>query len=384
MANGRYDFDSECHKDMEKILQYKKYLFTLDEIQLLFFLEKASQFKDDVILGICGEILRNKREELAGYRKELDHYIAELDVEMARITEMPKEDDGEIGVPFSFIPDLYCPSCQVPLKLDDASISSNSLQKGSLWCDCGYRAQIEDGIIRCSDFEEDTPFKAFKNIESVRSIKEQFGSSYRMLIGKAYLWMYSKSNPDIDNTYRILIGPFTFNFLLEYVDKYRDSSIFIVFDPSLKRIEKLKKYLSGRNQKIVYIAGGVNLLPLKHQSCDLYLDDYSTTNNLFTFGDFSSKFIAPLLKRRGRIVGIFTDYNCAPKSLENFRGVHPNFPSQKMKLRFLKYDWEQGGVEIVEEKSIGRTTGEELHFHQSAAGEQLEVHCYLGEKSQKK
>jgi DNA-binding transcriptional MerR regulator len=384
MANGRYDFDSECHKDMEKILQYKKYLFTLDEIQLLFFLEKASQFKDDVILGICGEILRNKREELAGYRKELDHYIAELDVEMARITEMPKEDDGEIGVPFSFIPDLYCPSCQVPLKLDDASISSNSLQKGSLWCDCGYRAQIEDGIIRCSDFEEDTPFKAFKNIESVRSIKEQFGSSYRMLIGKAYLWMYSKSNPDIDNTYRILIGPFTFNFLLEYVDKYRDSSIFIVFDPSLKRIEKLKKYLSGRNQKIVYIAGGVNLLPLKHQSCDLYIDDYSTTNNLFTFGDFSCKFIAPLLKRRGRIVGIFTDYNCAPKSLENFRGVHPNFPSQKMKLRFLKYDWEQGGVEIVEEKSIGRTTGEELHFHQSAAGEQLEVHCYLGEKSQKK
>ena len=384
MANGRYDFDSECHKDMEKILQYKKYLFTLDEIQLLFFLEKASQFKDDVILGICGEILRNKREELAGYRKELDHYIAELDVEMARITEMPKEDDGEIGVPFSFIPDLYCPSCQVPLKLDDASISSNSLQKGSLWCDCGYRAQIEDGIIRCSDFEEDTPFKAFKNIESVRSIKEQFGSSYRMLIGKAYLWMYSKSNPDIDNTYRILIGPFTFNFLLEYVDKYRDSSIFIVFDPSLKRIEKLKKYLSGRNQKIVYIAGGVNLLPLKHQSCDLYLDDYSTTNNLFTFGAFYCKYIAPLIKRRGRIIGIFTDYNCAPKSLENFRGVHPNFPSQKMKLRFLKYDWEQGGVEIVEEKSIGRTTGEELHFHQSAAGEQLEVYCYLGEKSPKK
>ncbi len=383
MANGRYDFDSQCHKDMEKILQYKKYLFTLDEIQLLFFLEKASQFKDDVILGICGEILRNKREELIGYRRELDQYITELDVEMARITEMPKADDGERGIPFSFIPDLYCPSCQVPLKLDDASISSNSLQKGSLWCDCGYRAQIEDGIIRCSDFEEDTPFKAFENIESVRSIKEQFGSSYRMLIGKAYLWMYTKSNPDIDNTYRILIGPFTFNFLLEYIDKYGESCIFIVFDPSLKRIEKLKKYLSGRDQKIVYIAGGLNLLPLKHQSCDLYIDDYSTTNNLFTFGDFSCKYIAPLLKRRGKVVGIFTDYNSAPKSLENFRGAHPSFPSQKMKLRFLKYDWEQGGVGIVEEKSIGRTTGEELHFHQSVAGEQLEVHCYLGEKSQK-
>lgn len=384
MANGRYDFDSECYKDMEKILKYKKYLFTLDEIQLLFFLENASQFQDDVILEICGEILRKKREELVGYRKELDQYIQELGQEMERISEIPKDDDGETGVPFSFIPHLYCPICQVPLKLDDASISSNSLQKGSLWCDCGYKAKIEDGIIRCSDFEEDTPFKAFHNIESVRSIKEQFGSSYRMLIGKAYLWMYSKSYEDIERAKRMLIGPFTFNFLLEYIDKYGDKDVFIIFDPSLKRIEKLKKYLSGRNQRIVYIAGGVKSLPLKYQSCDLYIDDYSTANSLFTFAEFSCKYIAPLLKPKGRVVGIFTGYDCAPKSLDNFKAIHPDFPSQKMKLRFLKYEWQQAGVDIVDEKSIGQTTGEDLHFHQSVAGEQLEVQCYLGEKNFKK
>jgi hypothetical protein len=365
---------------MEKILRYKKYLFTLEEIQLLFFLEKASQFQDDVVLEICGEILRKKRDELSGYRNELDQYIGDLDEEMARITDMPKENGEEIGVPFSFIPDLYCPSCQVPLKLDDASISSNSLQRGTLWCDCGYKAQIEDGIIRCSDFEDETPFKAFQNVESVRSLKEQFGSSYRMLIGKAYLWMYSKSNPDVESAYRILIGPFTFNFLLEYVDKFGEQNTFIVFDPSLKRIAKLKKYLSGRNQKIVYIAGGLTLLPLKHQSCDLYIDDYSTTNYLFTFGEFLAEYVSPLLKRSGRVLGLFTQYDSAPKSLENFRNLHPEFPAQKMKLRFLKYDWEQAGVEILEEKSIGKTTGEELHFHQSVAGEQLEVKCYLGEK----
>lgn len=384
MANGRYDFDSECSVDMGKILQYKKYLFTLEEIHLLFFLQKASQFQDDVVLEICGEILRKKRDELVGHRKELEQYIEDLDVEMARIIDLPKDIVEEIGVPFSFIPDLYCPACQVPLKLEDASISSNSLQRGILWCDCGYRAQIEDGIIRCSDFEDETPFKAFHNVESVISLKEQFGSSYRMLISKAYLWMYSNSNPDIENPSRVLIGPFTFNFLLEYIDKFGEKNIFIVFDPSLKRIAKLKKYLSGRNRKIVYIAGGLELLPLKHQSCDLYIDDYSTTNYLFTFGEFSGKFIAPLLKRKGQVVGIFTDYQRAPKSLENFRKVHPEFPSQKMKLKFLKYDWEENGIDIMEEKSIGHTTGEELHFHQSVLGEQLEVQCYLGEKIQRK
>lgn len=384
MSNGRYEFDLECSKDMGKILQYKKYLFTLEEIQLLFFLEKASQFQDDVVLEICGEILRKKRDELVERRVELDQCIYDLDEEVARVIDGPKENYEEIGVPFSFIPDLYCPFCQVPLRLDDASISSNSLQKGVLWCDCGYKAQIEDGIIRCSDFAEETPFKAFHNVESVVSLKEQFGSSYRMLIGKAYLWMYTRVNPDIDNPFRILIGPFTFNFLLEYIDKFGEQNIFIVFDPSLKRIVKLKKYLSGRNRKIVYIAGGLELLPLKHESCDLYIDDYSTTNCLFTFDEFPGRFIGPLLKKKGRVVGIFTDYENAQRSLESFRKVHPEFPSQKMKLRFLKYDWEQGAVEILETKTIGKTVGEEMHFHQSVAGEQLEVQCYLGEKIQRK
>jgi hypothetical protein len=114
-----------------------------------------------------------------------------------------------------------------------------------------------------------------------------------------------------------------------------------------------------------------------------HIDDYSATNYLFTFGGYPGKYITPLLKNHGRIVGIFTDYANAPKSLNNFREVHPNFPHQKMKLRFLKYDWEQSGVAIVEEKSIGKTTGEEKHFHQSVAGEQLEVQCYLGEKNVK-
>lgn len=384
VVSGRYDFDSDCIENMEKILRYKKYLFTLDEIQLLFFLEKASQLQDDIVLSICGEILLSKRKELLEYREEMDKYICDLDEEIARVASTPQTKISDVGVPFYFIPDLYCPFCQIPLKLEDATINSNSLQKGTLVCDCGYKAEIEDGIIRCQDVKEETPFKAFQNIESVRSLKEQLGPSYRILISKAYLWMYSKSKVDVEASSKILIGPFTFNFLLEYIDKYDEKDIFILFDPSLKRIEKLKKYLSGRNRKIVYIAGGLESLPLKYKSCDLYIDDYSTTNCLFTFSEFPGKQISPLLKNKGKVVGLFTGYESAPESLDNFKDVHPKFPHQKMKFRFLKYDWEKNGINLLEDKVIGKTIGDELHFHRSVIGEQLEIQCYLGEKVLKK
>src|SRR5665648_278731 len=52
-GNGHYEFGKECILDMQNILKYKKYQFSLDEIQLLFFMEKASHFQDEIVINIC-------------------------------------------------------------------------------------------------------------------------------------------------------------------------------------------------------------------------------------------------------------------------------------------------------------------------------------------
>lgn len=384
MVNGRYDFDGTCSRDMDRILRYKKYHFTLEEIQLLFFMEKASRFQDDTILEICGEILKNKKKELMGYRDELEGYIQSLDKELETLSVSPEPKKEGTGVPFSFIPDLYCPKCQVPLKLEEARLVHNSLERGVLWCDCGYKAHIQEGIIHLPDCTEETPFKAFENVESVMAMKEQFSASYRMLIGKAYLWMYTKGSSATAIPKHILIGPFTFNFLLEYLEKLNVDHTYILFDPSVKRMTKMKRYLSGSSHKIVYIAGGIDMLPLKHGSCDLYVDDYSTVNHLFTYGQYPGQKLAPLLKRNGSVVGIFTEYGQAPKSLANFKKMHPDFPVNQMKLSLLRQDWERSGVIMQEQKKIGVTSGSELHDYLGAPGEQVEVRAYLCKKVPKR
>lgn len=62
--NNQYVFTPSCMEDMEKILKYKSFRFSLEEIELLFFLEKTTKFRDETVLGIFSRLLKQKQAEL--------------------------------------------------------------------------------------------------------------------------------------------------------------------------------------------------------------------------------------------------------------------------------------------------------------------------------
>lgn len=377
---GQYEFDKECIADMEKIQKYKTYCFTLEEIQLLFFMEKASRFQDDVVVQVCADILRNKRKELIETRDNLNRFIDELAREIEDMHVPTQQPAISSGVPFSAFPYLFCPVCQIPLKLDDASLSNGSIHKGILTCECGYSATIHDGIILSKDFAEETPFKAFNNVESVMAMKDMLSPLYRLLITKAYIWMNNRIQSNPEGVRVIMTGPFTFNFLLEYMEKLVGNNLYVIFDPSYKRISKLKKYLGSFGDNIVYIVGMPEDLPIKQNSVDLYLDDYSTVNSMFTYGTFSTEHIAPLLKPGGEVLGIFTAYPSGAKSLQNFKSDHPIFSPDKMTLTRLRSQWAAEKIRTTEQKLIGETTAGEIHFQQDVLGEKIQVFGYHSRK----
>ncbi len=197
---------------MDKILKYKKYNFTLEEIQLLFFMEKASRIQTRLYWRYATDILRNKRKQLVAERDSLMRSIEEIEKEIESLPASASRKITDNGVPFSIIPCLYCPDCQKPLKLDSASLSNGSIQSGVLSCECGYVAEILNGIILCRNFTENTPFKAFENVESVMAMKDQFSPTYRKLITKTYLWIYNCIANQLTGDRFIMAGPFTFNF----------------------------------------------------------------------------------------------------------------------------------------------------------------------------
>lgn len=379
--NEQYYFDRQCMDDMKTILQYKQYHFTIEEIQLLMFLEKTSRFKDDLVLELFAEILKRKHTELISEREELDNCIEQLQNEISSLPDITNEENIVKGIPFSFIPNLYCPHCQIPLTLDSASIAEGYLNNGELICSCGYKALIENGELICEDHCDDTPFKSFENVESVLAMHEQFSSNYRMLIEKAYIYMYNQIANRPEDPQMIMSGPFQFNFLLSFIEKLGKKNTYVIVDPSKKRIEKMRMYLSEIQCNIVFIAGDLAGIPIRKKSIDIYLDDYSLTNSIFTFNDFNAACISGLMKRHGRIAGIFNSYRQAPASLDNFRHLQPDFEPKMMSLGNFKSLWQQNGIEVKNMKSIGFTTKNEKDYEQDVIGEQTEILAYYAEKS---
>lgn len=380
--NGQYIFNDSCERDMEKILKYKDYRLSLDEIELLFFLEKTSKLKDQTILEIISEVFADKKRMLEEEIVALQGIVKKLDEEAkcfktARIAETPNTVNG---IPFSFIPYLYCPKCGKPLVLDSVSIANNKISKGEIGCGCGYSASIKDGVILCEGYTDDTPFKVFDNVESVLSITDECSSSYRALIDKTYMWMYHQIN-ELENYKIVMAGPLTFNFMLKHCQNFNKDTTFVITDPSLQRIAKLQKYMGDYDLQTVYIAGDFESLPLRSGCVDVYIDDFSITNCIFVYNRSIYGSISPLMKHKGRVIGIFVDYEAAPNSLENFKKDLPNFKPEKMKLKTIKADLELNSMTMSETRTIGKTTGDEQHFPRNVVSEQVPI---LGYKAVKK
>lgn len=146
--NNQYIFDKSCVEDMDKILEYKKCGLSLEEIELLFFLEKTSRFQDETILQIVQDLFE---EKIADYKDEqirIQESISLLEEHLKRFSSITvqQQESVKAGIPFSFIPYLYCPHCNAPLSMENTKIQNGHLYEGDLMCACGYHATIAGGI----------------------------------------------------------------------------------------------------------------------------------------------------------------------------------------------------------------------------------------------
>ncbi len=379
--NNQYIFDSQCIKDMDNIIEYKKCGLSLEEIELLFFLEKTSKFKDETIRQIAREMLEGKIDEFKDEQVRIQSSIELLEKQLERFESIEPEEENKPGhgIPFSFIPMLYCPRCNVPLSMENTRISNNQIYEGELSCGCGYHAVIEDGTVLCDDHVEDTPFKLFNNVDSVISATEEYSGVYRILLDKISMYLY-QNMPETDMPQTVMFGPFTCNTLLRFCNDLNSDYSYIVIDPSLKRINRIRDYLGETALNIVYMAGGIDEIPVRRGSVDIYMDDYSVTNSMFTYGHYIYDSINRLLKPGGVILGAVGDYTEAPGSIMNIRKDHPDYPVDKLSIKQFTSSMRFNGFEVTEMRVVGSTHGNDMHFPRNIPGEQVSMLGYTAVK----
>ena len=380
--NGQYVFDETCSEQMKKILKYKQYRFTLEEIELLFYYENLSNLKDDRIINEIISILQQKKDlikqeivSMNGITKDIDEEIRYYNGSKERSAEM-----RNTYVPLSALSFLCCPECGRDLRLENAVVDPNGIKEAAVKCDCGYSVRIEDGILLCPEHTEDSPFKLYENVDSVLAMASDVSSAFRGLMEKGHLRMYQQLLHTCKSCRNVLVGPLTYNFILGYLNFMTDETTAVVVDLSLNKLKRMKEYLSDSERKILFIAGDIKKAPIRKNMMDLYVDDFSSENYAVTYNRNLFEIIAPFLKKDGKLVGQFVDYSKAPKSLRNIKTDHPDFEPELLTLRKIYASIADAGLKIIEKANLGSPEGKEKDFKRQVGDEKIALITYIAEK----
>lgn len=381
--NGQYIFGKTCMEQMERVLDYKRLGFSLDELGTIVCYEDASNLKDKRVLQRLIDVMKDKEETVRRSIAEQERVLTRLEQEIRKYEELAEEMNccsKFPGMPLDALSLLRCPRCGTSLELEDAVISSAGIQDAKIDCECGYQAKIRSGILIGEGSTEDSPLKIFENIDSVSAITDDFSMEYSNLMSRGHLWSYQKISQEKDRMHYVMVGPFTYNFILKYIRQLPEDVTYILIDESVDKIRKLQQYFSDLKYRIIYIAAGSDMLPLQESSIDCYVDDFSNINYTLAYSRDLMQLIGPLVRLGGKMVGLLNDYSEAGRSLENIKEEYNDFDPGQLAIRKMYQNMLRAGFEIEEKNNLGSPAGNEKAFRQQAENETISLIAYVAEK----
>ena len=383
--NGQYIFGQACMEQMEKLLYYKSLGFSLDETGNIVCYEDASNLKDKGVIQRLLDMMEEKQETIQAHMAQEERVLQGLQKEIQKyeaLLEEPEEPEQYPGMPLEVLGLLSCPKCGHTPQLQDAVISEAGIQNARIQCECGYQAQIRNGILIGRGSTKESPLQTFENIDSVSAITDEFSASFLNLMDRGHLRMYQAFSLYKDSFHYVMIGPFTYNFILKYIKQMPKDIVYIVTDISTDKIHKLQKYFSELERRVVYIAGEPSMLPLRAGSIDCYIDDFSTSNYIFAYNRDLMGQIGSLIRPGGKIVGHLVDYSNAEKSLLNVKAEHSIFEPDQIAVRKMDQNMLRSGFQLEQKIHLGWTRNNEKAFRQQAENETVGLIAYMAEKEQ--
>ncbi len=383
--NGQYIFGQTCMEQMEKLLYYKSLGFSLDETGNIVCYEDASNLKDKGVITRLLGMMEEKQKEIQANMEKEEQVLQGLQREIQKyesLLQAPEEPEQYPGMPLEVLGLLVCPDCGDKPQLQNAVIADTDIQSARIQCGCGYQAEIRNGVLIGEGSAKELPFQPFENIDSVSAITDDFSASYLNLMDRSHLRMFQSVSLYKEAIRYMMVGPFTYNFILKYIKQMPKDIIYVVTDVSIDKIRKLQQYFSELERRIIYIVGDSSRLPLRSGFADCYIDDFSTSNYIFAYNQDLMERIGSLIRPGGRIVGVFVDYNDATKSLLNVKKENALFDPEQINSRKLYQNILRAGFQIEEKNAMGSPAANEKAFRQQAENETIILVVYVAEKEQ--
>ncbi|KEQ27608.1 MerR family transcriptional regulator [Paenibacillus tyrfis] len=377
-ASAQYEFTPSCVDDMVLINEMKQYHFTLQEIRQMLLFKRITDFTvvEDARCHYL-RLLNEKKLQLKRDKEQLENALRQIENKLRALQDEP-EVGAQTGVPYSFLPLLYCPSCQIPLQIRNAHLQGKYMLSGQLYCRCSYRAEIRDGILLTADKENARSAYTYGN-DHERF--ELLSSAFIRLTEKGSLWMAGRLMSEPPAKHRLIVeaNADVYTILPKYIPSLPPETMYVFCGTSREMLSRLKERLtqSHADLQALYLESGDWQLPLAPATVDLIVDsfsfnDFSLDNRLFPLLP-----ILPYLKPDARVLGNYLFYQPPAASLSQIRHLFPQAHERTYYPDYLDENFSRIGMELSERELLGTMSdpGSYLRYH--VPNEKLHLLAYL-------
>ena len=356
VKNNRYDFRESDIEDMMLLQKLKSFRFSIHDIHRILSLKRLSNFDSANELKDYTNILKSQKKKIVSEKEEIQRIIDDIGKEIKSASgKHSTAANRKNGVPLVFLPYLACPHCQNSLSITNCSIENDGIIYGNLSCTCGFKASIQNGILIGSPGK----ISVYDWPDKERNCYRLMNPSLVSYMQKAYYWMTEKLDR-IDTDGKIILEDFVNNYCFCHanLEKMNKKALYVITDkyPEIVAIYKGLMDKMSSEYKILFIASGSSLLPLKRECVNVYIDfDSSNEHALFNHA-YSLDAIKPYLCKDSFAVGAFFSFRQGSKSITELHRQFPEAWEKSYDIKYFRKYLREAWGKIYDESSIANIT----------------------------
>ncbi len=304
---GQYKFrDSDC-RDIKKIIELKNLGFSLNDVQKILTMQRISGENTNSFRKLYLSFLENKRKEVDNIILNINNLNNNLKEEIYKIKCLENSNVQKLGFSLNSLHLLQCPECNKQLTLSAGTIEINNIIEANIQCDCGFTAEIKDGIY-IDKRSVRTKLLHGEKMPSKEEYLEATTHSYSNFLYKGMAALVEHiSSLGREPKYIVELDNCVGFFLMQYIKYLPQNSTYILIDYDYERLTNLKRDLENyyKHKNFIFLCCNYDKLPLKSSSVDMVIDYMMTSNYELNTGTKLYDIILPKLKVNGIIGGVY-------------------------------------------------------------------------------
>lgn len=373
---AQLDFGERECEDMTFLQKMKQMKFNIKEMQAVFTLRRLSNFIEPDTIKAYEDILNQKKENLSQDISLLQNAYQIVETELLTYQSAKYQKCKPLGVPLQAIPLLCCPKCGKQLKIQNAQIVYQYVESGELNCDCGYHAQIQEGIVDTGNRYQGQYDRPDLKRGLYRDVGEEFITGFQKT--SDFVWnrlqeMGMKGKIIMETN---INGYF---FLYNRIKNVEKDCLYIITDryPEMLRMYKQLIELLNLDLNILFIADDSEAFPLKNGCVDILLDYYGSNEQvLYKKVSFIQEY-QRYLSEDADILGALFGFEANSISARQVSKFYPECSDIALNVKEMLRTYEKEGYETRSEQiSEMLHTYNKYSFACHKEGEKLIIYVY--------